>query len=201
VLAAGGWPVISIFRKEADDILASAAMQFDGEVDVLTGDRDLLAVCSDRVNILLFAPASTIPQRCGPLECEEIFGIAPYQVCEWKALAGDASDGIPGVSGIGPRGASTILRRYGTLREAFADDTPGKISPKLRSTLSSNRDAAAVSWKVAKLDTQLPVAGRWRELNLCFGVAGADAVERLGFGTLSRHFARAPRGTAPPIPA
>jgi DNA polymerase I len=201
LLLAAGWPVVGVIRKEADDILASAAAQFDGRVDVLTGDRDLLATCTEHVNVLLFSQSSTLPRRMGPQDCEATLGVKPEQVCEWKALAGDSSDGIPGVTGIGSKGASKILAHYGTLKSAYADPILIGVPPKLRTLFRDGHDAALKSWQVARLDKKLPVAGKWKAVADCFDANAAEAVARMGFEGLSRQLARPPRGQSPKIAA
>ena len=195
LLLAAGWPVVGVIRKEADDILASAAAQFDGYVDVLTGDRDLLATCTDRVNVLLFAQSSTLPRRMGPEDCQTMLGVTPAQVCEWKALAGDASDGIPGVTGIGAKGASKILGHYGTLKSAYADPIMIGVPTRLRDVFRDGHDVALKCWHVARLDKTVPVTGKWKTVAECFDADAAQAVARMGFDGLSRQLSRLPNRT------
>jgi DNA polymerase-1 len=200
LLTAAGWPVMGVIGKEADDILASAADQFAGQVDILTGDRDLLATCTEHVNVLLFTQSSTTPHRMGPEDCEEMLGIKPEQVCEWKALAGDVSDGIPGVAGIGTKGAAKILRYYGTLRSAYADPLLIGVPPRLRTPFRDGHDIALKCWQVARLDKTLPLDGRWRLITECFAPQAAEAITRMGFGSIARQLSRLPRPVETPVP-
>ena len=190
LLRAADWPVFGVIRKEADDILASAASQYRGRVDILTGDRDLLATCSDRVNVLLFAQASTTPKRAGVAECRQLFGVAPEQVCEWKALAGDSSDGIPGVRGIGPRGASKILGHYGNLKAAYADPLLIGVPNKSRDAFRDGHDLALDCWRVARLDRNIDVADHWKSVDACFNETPPDVITRMGFPSLARQMSR-----------
>jgi len=201
VLTAAGWPVVGVIGKEADDVLASAAEQFEGRVDVLTGDRDLLATCSEHVNVLLFTQSSTIPRRMSPKDCEEMLGVKPEQVCEWKALAGDVSDGIPGVAGIGTKGAAKILRYYGTLKSAYADPILIGVPPRLRTPFREGHDMALKCWHVARLDARIPVADRWKPVAECLAPQAAEAVTRMGFGSIARQLARLPRPVETPASA
>jgi 5'-3' exonuclease len=201
LLLAAGWPVVGVIGKEADDVLASATEQFEGRVDVLTGDRDLLATCSEHVNVLLFAQSSTVPRRMSSKDCEEMLGVKPEQVCEWKALAGDASDGIPGVAGIGTKGAAKILGYYGTLKSAFADPILIGVPPRLRTPFRDGHDTALKCWHVARLDKTVPVAGRWKPVSECFVPQSAEAVARMGFGSIARQLSRSPRSVETPVSA
>jgi 5'-3' exonuclease len=201
VLTAAGWPVVGVISKEADDILASAAAQFEGPVDILTGDRDLLATCTEHVNVLLFTQSTTLPRRMGPQDCEEMLGIKPEQICEWKALAGDTSDGIPGVAGIGAKGAAKILRYYGTLRSAYADPILVGIPPRLRPPFRDGHDVALKCWQVARLDKTVAVAGKWKLVTECFAPQASQAVTQMGFGSLARQLSRSPRVVETPVSA
>ncbi len=192
VFAAAGWPVVGMFRKEADDVVASAATLYTGEVVIVSGDRDLLALCSDTVSVALYRPGGRISDTQGPADCEKIFGVTPAQLCEYKALAGDDSDGIPGVNGIGPKSAAKILRHYGSLRDAFADPLLIGVPPQIRAAFRAGREQAQVSYRLAKMDTSLAVAGKWRSINECFGDASVDRVAALGFTETSRQFRRVP---------
>lgn len=192
VFAAAGWPVIGVFRKEADDVVASAATVFSGEVVIVSGDRDLLALCSDTVRVALYRPGGSVTESFSPDDCEKLIGVRPEQLCEYKALAGDDSDGIPGVSGIGPKTAAKILRHYGTLRDAFADTLLIGVPPQVRAAFRAGREQAQLSYRLARLDTSLPVAGRWRPVNACFGATSVERVAALGFNETSRQFQRVP---------
>jgi DNA polymerase I len=111
---------------EADDYMAAATLREEesgGRVLVLTSDRDAFQLVSDRVTVL--APRKGIRDlvRIGPAEVFERFGVRPEQVADFKALAGDASDKIPGAKGIGPQTAAALLAKHGDL-EALLEATP-----------------------------------------------------------------------------
>ena len=111
---------------EADDYMAAATLREEesgGRVLVLTSDRDAFQLVSDRVTVL--APRKGIRDlvRIGPAEVFERFGVRPEQVADFKALAGDASDKIPGARGIGPQTAAALLAKHGDL-EALLEATP-----------------------------------------------------------------------------
>jgi 5'-3' exonuclease len=108
---------------EADDFMAAAAQAETargGDSLVLTTDRDAYQIVSDHVTVL--APRSGIRDliRIGPQQVVERFGVLPEQVPDYKALAGDASDKIPGARGIGPKAAASLLLQHGDLEGVLA---------------------------------------------------------------------------------
>jgi DNA polymerase-1 len=123
---------------EADDFMAAAASAETtrgGHSLLLTTDRDAYQLVSDSVTVL--APRSGVRDlvRIGPQQVVERMGVLPEQIPDYKALAGDASDNIPGAKGIGPKAAASLLLRYGTLEavlEARADTISATTADQLR---------------------------------------------------------------------
>jgi DNA polymerase-1 len=123
---------------EADDFMAAAAhaeTKRGGHSLLLTTDRDAYQLVSDMVTVL--APRAGVRDlvRIGPREVVERMGVLPEQVPDFKALAGDASDNIPGARGIGPKAAGALLLKYGTLEailEARADSISATLAEQLR---------------------------------------------------------------------
>jgi DNA polymerase-1 len=108
---------------EADDFLAAAAAAEEhrlGTVLVASGDRDAFQLVSARTTVLHPVKAGELA-RIGPADVLERYGVEPRQVPDFIALRGDPSDKLPGARGVGPKGAATLLRRYGTLEQAIAD--------------------------------------------------------------------------------
>jgi DNA polymerase-1 len=107
---------------EADDFLAAAVMvegERGGETLVLTGDRDLFQLASEKTTILMPKRGVSELQRVGPAEVRERYGVEPEQVPDFVALRGDSSDRIPGARGIGDSRAAMILREHETLDAAI----------------------------------------------------------------------------------
>lgn len=100
---------------EADDLMASAAAAEPGPCLLLTTDRDSYQLVSERVKVLSPKRGTPVLDRIGPEEVVAHFGVLPEQVPDFKALAGDSSDKIPGIRGIGPRAAASLLLRHGSL--------------------------------------------------------------------------------------
>jgi DNA polymerase-1 len=122
--AALGWLVADTDELEADDLLgahARAEEQAGGEALILTGDRDLFQCATAATSVLLLGGRGKRgPERIGPAEVRERYGIEPEQVPDFIALRGDPSDGLPGAKGIGEKRAADILRRHGSLEAALA---------------------------------------------------------------------------------
>jgi DNA polymerase-1 len=107
---------------EADDFLASAAAAEErrgGTVIIASGDRDSFQLASEATTILYPLRAGEMA-RIGPAAVRERYGVDPSQVPDFIALRGDASDKIPGARGVGPKGAASLLRTYGSLEKAIA---------------------------------------------------------------------------------
>src|SRR5438445_4340084 len=122
---------------EADDFMAAAAIaetKRGGHSLLLTTDRDAYQLVSDSVMVLAPRKGVRDLMRIGPHEVVERMGVLPEQIPDYKALAGDASDKIPGAKGIGPKAAATLLLKYGTLEavlEARKDTIPPNIGEQL----------------------------------------------------------------------
>jgi DNA polymerase I len=119
---------------EADDFLAAGVAQEErrgGTAVVASGDRDAFQLASESTTIIQPVRAGEMA-RIGPAEVRERYGVEPKQVADFIAIRGDPSDKIPGVRGMGPKGAASLLRRYGSLEAALADGRfPGQAE-KLR---------------------------------------------------------------------
>ena len=107
---------------EADDFLAAAVMAEEErgrEVLVLTSDRDLFQLASEKTTILMPKRGVSELERVGPEEVRERYGVDPKQVPDFVALRGDSADKIPGARGVGPERAAAVLRKHETLDAAL----------------------------------------------------------------------------------
>lgn len=121
-VSALGFPWAKAAGYEADDFVAAAARAEEdrgGETLVVTSDRDLFQLASDRTTILLPRRGVSELERVGPAEVRERYGVDPVQVPDFIALRGDTADKIPGAKGIGTQRAATILRTHETLDAAI----------------------------------------------------------------------------------
>ena len=141
---------------EADDFIAAAVVEEErhgGNALLASGDRDTFQLASAATTILQPVRAGQIA-RIGPAEVRERYGVDPAQVPDFIALRGDPSDKIPGVKGVGPKGAAALLRRYGSLEKALAD---GRFAAEAE-TLRLYRRVAAMdaAAPLPALDDQTP---------------------------------------------
>jgi len=133
VVRAFNIPVLEMEGYEADDIIAALAGRFSdsgGRVVVVTGDKDMMQIVSDRVTLLDTMKGTTT----GVKEVIERFGVRPELVPDILGLAGDSSDNIPGVPGIGEKTACRLIAGFGSLDRLIekADEVKGKAGEKLR---------------------------------------------------------------------
>jgi DNA polymerase I len=106
---------------EADDIMATAALEASGPVLLYTTDKDSYQLVTDRIRVLAPQRGGKPALQIGPAQVVEILGVLPEQVPDFKALAGDPSDKIPGARGIGPVTAASLLLKHGSLEAALKD--------------------------------------------------------------------------------
>lgn len=143
---------------EADDLIATLTHRWCAEaphhhVVIVTSDKDLMQLVSDRVEIW-----DTMSNKFyAPPQVEEKFGVRPDQIRDYLALVGDSSDNIPGVAGIGPKGASDLLKQFGTLEQILEAAQRGEISGKKGETLKTNEKDARLSSELATVKVDLPV--------------------------------------------
>src|SRR5919199_3949684 len=166
LLAALRVPVVTSPGYEADDVLATLAIQGSEKgyrVKILPGDRDLYQLIDPEkgISILYLSTdflkrgRSTGPTEFGPQQVKEKLGIFPSQVVDYKALCGDKSDNIPGVRGIGDTTAVKLLNEYGTLEAIYAslDQIKGAVKTKLE----AGKQDAEHSRYLAQLKFDAPV--------------------------------------------
>ena len=155
-VAACGFAYAKAPGYEADDFLAAAVAQEErrgGTAIVASGDRDAFQLASDRTTILQPVRAGEMA-RIGPAEVRERYGVDPDQVPDFIAIRGDPSDKIPGLTGVGPKGAASLLRRYGSLEAALAQGSFAAQAEQLRLYRSiATMDASA---PLPQLDDQIP---------------------------------------------
>lgn len=158
VLRALGLTILEKEGYEADDFLgtfAKEAKQHGKEAYILTGDRDALQLIDENITVLLAANSETI--YFDMAEFTHKYGVTPGQFVDVKALMGDKSDNIPGVSGIGEKGALKLIGEFGTLEQLYASlDKTDKISEKQKERLRADKERAFLSQTLARIDTHVP---------------------------------------------
>ena len=140
---------------EADDMIASYAVAFardGGRVTIVSSDKDLMQLVEDRVELL--DPIKQKPIRAA--EVMEKFGVPPEKVVEVQALAGDPTDNVPGVPGIGVKTAAQLIETYGDVETLLSRLSEIK-QPKRRQTLEENAENARISRRLVELDRNAPL--------------------------------------------
>ncbi len=148
-------PVLQIEGYEADDIIGTIAKRAEKEgyqVTIVSGDKDLMQLISPNVKML-----DTLKNRLfGEKEVIEKFGVEPKRVVEVMALAGDTSDNIPGVPGIGPKTATALIKRFEDV-ETLLDNTEKVDSARIKEKLLKYKDQARLSRKLSTLVTDMDI--------------------------------------------
>ena len=162
VLKAMNIPIYEHQGWEADDVIGTVSKicgNNDWECVIVTGDRDGLQLIDQHVHVKLVIskPGQTSATLYDEDKFREEYGFDPIKLIDLKALMGDASDNIPGVAGVGPKTATELLLKYGSLDGVYAHIDSPDIRPKLREKLEANRDNAYLSYDLATIRTDAPI--------------------------------------------
>ena len=153
-----GYTLVSIEGYEADDILGtlSAAADKNGDKCFLaTGDRDSLQLVSENTTVDLASNKGNIFYT--PEKIMEDYGITPAQLIDVKAIQGDSSDCIPGVTGIGPKGASDLIIRFNNLDNIYENIDTIDIKKGVREKLVRDKEQAYLSRKLGEIKRDIPI--------------------------------------------
>ena len=197
-----GFPVLEMAGYEADDLQGTVAEMANGAEDlhayILTGDRDLLQLIGPHITVLLASNSDTAPY--GREEFAARFGIQPEQFVDLKAIMGDASDHIPGVPGIGEKGATKLIAAFGSLEGVYANLDDSSISKGTREKLIAGRESGELSRFLARIDTHVPLGMTLEDLAL--RPVDNDGLYRLftdlEFSSLIRKYGLTPPGALKP---
>lgn len=151
-------PILMKPGYEADDLMGTVsckAEQQGVDVMVFTGDRDLLQLLTDNIHVRLYVPQAGTPDEFYDVnKFREKYSLEPRQLIDLKALEGDTSDNIPGVAGIGRKGATTLLQQYGTLENIY--ENIELIKGATRAKLEAGRESAFLSQRLATILRDVP---------------------------------------------
>lgn len=175
LMRALGYTIIEKEGYEADDVLGTLATMCenaDCDAYLLTGDRDSLQLISDRVHVLLATNNETVDM--GEEQFFAKYGVKSGQFVDVKALMGDSSDNIPGVPGIGEKGALKLIAEYGSLDGVYASLPTAKHTPSMRAKLENGKKSAYLSQKLAKICREVPLGMTLQELQ-CAGIDASAA--------------------------
>ncbi len=157
-------PSIELINYEADDLIATYAKKIidaGAKVTIVSSDKDLMQLVSN--DIRLYDPMKN--RVIGKNEVKEKFGVTPEQVIDVQSLAGDSSDNIPGVPGIGIKTAAELINKYGNLDNLLKKASEIKQN-KRRETLLKNKDKALISKKLVTLKKDVPIKESLNSFNL-----------------------------------
>jgi DNA polymerase-1 len=158
LLAAFGWPLYELDDYEADDIMGTLAVQAKEKgLDTLliTSDMDMLQLVNDHVKVYALKTGLSNIELYSPESFAAKYHIDVDQFLDFKALKGDSSDNIPGVPGIGDKGAAELLQQYKTL-DAIYENT-GLLKDSVAKKLEAGKDLAYLSKKLAAIWTDAPL--------------------------------------------
>ena len=162
VLKAMNIPIYACQGWEADDVIGTVGKicgANEWECVVVTGDRDSLQLIDEHVHVKLVISKAgqTTATLYDEAKFREEYGFAPKKLIDLKALMGDSSDNIPGVAGVGPKTATELLQKFGSLDGVYANLDDPSIKPKLREKLENGRENAYLSYELATIVSEAPI--------------------------------------------
>lgn len=162
MLLAMGVPVIEKAGYEADDLLGTIAKRAEAQgidVSIVSGDRDLLQLVSERIQVRIpkTKKGGTEVEDYFAAQVQEKYQVTPQEFIDVKALMGDTSDNVPGVPGIGEKTAVKIIAQYGSIENAYAhiDEMP---KTKVRESFRENYEKAQFSKKLVTIETHVDIS-------------------------------------------
>ena len=180
---------ITVIEKEgfeADDIIGTLSKTLPGQKIVLSGDRDLLQLIDDNVEVWLTHKGISEIHKMDESALMRDFGISPKQVIELKALMGDTSDNIPGIQGIGPKTATNLIQQFDNIDNLYENLDNPNITPKLKEKLSNGKESAVMSKSLAtiKLDCDVCLQENELEYQIPFSEEVTSLIKELDMSSL-----------------
>jgi len=189
LLDAFGWPLYELDDYEADDIMGGLAVQASAQgIDTLlvTSDMDMLQLVNPNVHVFALKKGLTNIELYSPKSFEAKYGIRVDQFLDLKSLKGDSSDNIPGVPGIGEKGAVALLQEFETLDNIY--ENLALVKDSLRKKLEAGKESAYLSKQLADIWLDAPIKLDLEEVDgtKVKPEAIRDILQRLEFRTLAR---------------
>ena len=158
VVSSFGIPIFDKAGYEADDLIGTIAKKAEKDLDgvvIVTGDKDILQLVTDKTKVYLPIKGLSVAKLMDKDEVMAKLGVWPEQIVDYKALVGDPSDNYPGVRGVGPKTAESLLDEYENFGEIYKniDDIPVTTKKKL----VDGKEMGEMSYKLAKIDTDVPI--------------------------------------------
>ena len=159
-------PNLSIKHHEADDVIGTIAtksmLEEDKTVSIFSSDKDFMQLVNEKVTIIRPRKFSEDNEILDKKAVINKVGINPCQIIDYLALVGDTSDNIPGVKGIGPKTASSLLQQWNDLNNIY-DNLDSIISNNVKTKLEQNKDNAFLSKKLATIKKDIDITINWNE--------------------------------------
>lgn len=159
-----GWQNFGVVGMEADDLIGSMITKWQDEADitVISGDKDLLQLLTPTTQIAFTKKGYTEYDLYTHGRFKEEYGIEPIQFAQVKAFMGDTSDGYPGVKGIGPKQALTLIQNYGSIDNVI--NSLEELKPGQRTKIKDNLDMLKLSHELATIQTNVPIEADFAQL-------------------------------------
>lgn len=151
---------------EADDIIGTLTKRADEEgleALVVSGDKDMLQLVSERVTVAVTRKGITETEKYDPAAIKERYELTPSQMIDLKGLMGDASDNIPGVPGVGEKTALKLLHQYGSVEGVL--EHVEELKGKMKENIQTHADSARMSKKIATIFREVPLDKGWDDLS------------------------------------
>ena len=170
-------PLLQLEGYEADDIIGTVSRicgEKSIECYIATGDRDDLQLAGNGTTVVLASTkmGRSVTELFDEGAVKEKYGVTPAEFIDLKALMGDKSDNIPGVSGIGEKTAAKLIGQFSTIEKLYDDIDHAEVSDRIKEKLKTERDQAFLSKKLATIDINVPI-----EINIEAGCFDAEAPE------------------------
>jgi DNA polymerase-1 len=160
-VAALGIACYELDGYEADDVIAHLTRKATGQgwnVVIVSADKDTLQLVNDKVKVLS-EPKNVVYDAT---KVQERYGLPPERLPDYFALIGDSSDNVPGVSGIGPKGAVKLLQEFGTVENLIK--SASQLKGKMAGIIESQAEAARQSLALVRLDGDVPLDPDWKQM-------------------------------------
>ncbi|MFQ3677170.1 MAG: DNA polymerase, partial [Fimbriimonadaceae bacterium] len=153
-----GIPIVEVVGYEADDVVGTIARRAEAsgyETTIVSGDLDQVQLVDDSVSVLTTRVGVSDTVTYTPEAVRERFGVPPSAIPDWKAIVGDNSDNIPGVPGIGEKGATVLLQQFGSIEEILR--RLDEVEPKYRKKIEPVAEQMPKSKWLATIDCNVPL--------------------------------------------
>ncbi len=158
VLEAMNISTIDLAGYEADDLIGTLSLiceQSGGQCVILSGDKDNLQLVSENTSVWITRKGISQTEQFSPEYLKQTMGLTPHQIIDYKALAGDTSDNIPGIQGVGEKTALKLLAEYGNVENLLAN--AANIKGKLGERILEHSADAVLSKQLATIDRKVPI--------------------------------------------